>query len=76
MEAAFIEAAEPFFRDGAVRVAGAGDDEAGVSFGFRGGARGGGVGDDVHSHRFGDAGDLAADAAVAEDGEALARVVP
>ena len=66
---------EPLFRDGSVRVAGAGDDEAFVVFGFGGCARGGGVRYDVHSHAAGDAGDLAAYAAVAEDGEAFARVV-
>lgn len=76
VQAGFIEAAEPFFRDGAVRVAGAGDDEALVVFGFGCCARRGGVRDDVHSHAAGDAGDLAADAAVAEDAESFARVVP
>lgn len=75
VQGGFIEAVEPCVRDGAVRVAGAGDDEAGVVFRFRGRARGGGVRDDVHAHGAGDVGDLAAYAAVAEDGEALARVV-
>lgn len=75
VEGGFVEAVEPLGRDGAGRVAGAGDDEADVAFGFGRGARGGRVRDDVHAHGAGDAGDLAAYAAVAEDGEALACVV-
>ena len=38
-------------------------------------ARRGRVGDDVHAHAASHAGDLAADAAVAEDAEALSRFV-
>lgn len=70
-----VEAVEPGFGDGAVRVAGAGDDEARVVFGFGGRARGGGVCDDGHAHAAGNAGDLAADAAVAEDGESFPGIV-
>ena len=70
-----VQAAVPRAGDGAVRVAGAGHDEAAVALALRGGAWGGGEGDDVHAHRFGDVGDLAADGAVAQHGEALADVV-
>ena len=70
-----VQPAVPGAGDAAVRVAGAGHDEAAVVLALRGGARGGGEGDDVHAHRVGDVGDLAADGAVAEHGEALAHVV-
>ena len=76
VEGWLVEAVEPGGWNGAVRVAGAGEDEALVVFGFGRRARGGGVGDDVHAHAAGDAGDLAAYAAVAQDAESLSRLVP
>lgn len=76
VQGGFVRAAVPGYRDRAVRVAGAGDDEARVVFRVRGRARGGCVRDHVHAHAAGHAGDLAADAAVAQDAEPLARVVP
>lgn len=51
----------------ALRVAEAWDVEGAVAAGGRGGSRGGGVGVDGHAHGFADAGDLAADGAVADD---------
>ena len=75
VQGSLVQAREPGFGDGAVRVAGSREDEARVVFGGRGRARGGRVGDDGHAHAAGDAGDLAADAAVAEDAEALAGFV-
>lgn len=76
LQRGLVQAGEPGFRDRTVRVAGAGHDEARVVFGGGRRARGGRVGDDVHAHAAGDAGDLAADAAIAEDAEALSRFVP
>ena len=76
VEGGFVEPAEPGRRDRAVRVAGPGHDEARVVFRFRRRARGGRVGDDVHAHGAAHPGDLAAYAAVAEDAESLARLVP
>lgn len=70
-----VQPAVPRRGDAPVRVPRAGDDEAFIVFGFRGGARGGRVGDHVHAHGFGYAADLAADAAVAEDAEALAGFI-
>ena len=65
VQGGLVQAAVPGFWDRAVRVAGAGDDEALVVFRFRRWARGGRVRDHVHAHAAGHAGDLAADAAVA-----------
>ena len=76
VQGGLVQPAEPGRRDRAVRIAGPGDDEAGVVFRFRRRAGGGRVCDHVHAHGAGDPGDLAADAAVAEDAEALSRLVP
>lgn len=76
VQGGLVRAAVPGCWDRAVRVAGAGDDEARVVFRVRRWARGGRVRDHVHAHAAGHAGDLAADAPVAQDAESLARVVP
>lgn len=75
VQGAFVQPAVPGAGDGAVRVAGAGHDVAVVFFRLGCRARAGGVGDHVHAHGLGDAAYLAADAAVAEDAEALADVI-
>ena len=65
MQGGSVQAAEPGFRDRAVRVARSGDDEAFVVFRFGRGAWGGCVCDDVHAQAPSHAGDLTTDAAVA-----------
>lgn len=75
VEGLLVQAAVPGAGDGAVRVPRARHDEAVVFFRLGRRARAGGVGDHVHAHGLGDAADLAADAAVAEDAEALADVI-
>ena len=72
----FVQAAEPGFRDRAVRIAGPGDDEALVPFRFRRGAWRGRVCDDVHAQAPSHASDLASDAAVAEDPQSLSCFIP
>ena len=75
VEGGLVEAGEPGRGDGAVGVAGAGDDVAAVALGGGGRARVGGEGEDVHAHGARDAGDLPADAAVAQDADPLACFV-
>lgn len=71
----FVRAGVPGRGQGAVRVAGAGDDVAVVRARRRGVARAESVRRDLHAERCGDTGDLAADAAVAENTDGLAHVV-
>ena len=70
-----VQPAEPGVRDRTVRVARVGDDEPRVAFRFGRRARRGRVREDGHAHPPRHAGDLAADAAVAEDAEPFSGLV-
>jgi len=59
VQGGFVEPGVPAGGDGAVRVAGVGDDEAVVLFAFGGFSGTCGVGNYVHPHCFGDSSDLA-----------------